>query len=102
VNLAVTTNLNGKSKGDTMATAQDLERHPQPDNSPCNRIMELQSRKQVIEEWLATEDIPDRFVGDMREMLPAIERELTVLMDQHSATKSAASNKNFELGDRRP
>jgi hypothetical protein len=71
---------------------------PQPDNSPCDQIMELQSRKEVIEGWLATNDIP-AFSSVLQEMLTSVEAKLTVLRDQHSATKSAATNNRLELDE---
>jgi hypothetical protein len=64
---------------------------PQPETSPCDRIMELQSRKQVIEHWLAMASTP-AFSNVMQEMLTSVEAELTVLRHQHFTTKHLAAN----------
>jgi hypothetical protein len=73
----------------------------QPDNSRCDRIMELQSRRQVIENWLSTADIPDQFVGDIQEMMAVIEAELAVLRDQLFMTRCPPANKRLDVNDRR-
>jgi hypothetical protein len=71
----------------------------QSDNSMCERIIELQSRRQVIERWLATVGTHEHS-NAMQEMLAAVEAELTALREQHSATKYLATNNRLELDDR--
>ena len=66
----------------------------QPEKSPCDRIMELQSRKQMIEHWLATVNTP-AFSSVMQEMLTSVEAELIVLRHRHFATKYPATDNNI-------
>ena len=72
---------------------------PQPDNSLFDRIMELHSRKQVIEHWLATAPTPAIFAV-MQDMLSSVESELAVLRHEHFANISSIS-KRWSLDDRR-
>jgi hypothetical protein len=73
----------------------------QSGNSMCERIIELQSRKQVIDQWLATAGVSARFSSDLQEMLTAVEAELTVLRGQYFATKYPTKNKRLELDNSR-
>jgi hypothetical protein len=71
----------------------------QSDNSMCERIIELQSRRQVIERWLATA-CTHEYSNAMQEMLASVEAELTVLRDQLPATKYLATYNRLEFDDR--
>jgi hypothetical protein len=59
------------------------------------RMMELQSRKEVIERWLTTDGIPFQLLGalqDLQEMLATVESELTELQDRHSVPRNVVEN----------
>jgi hypothetical protein len=76
-----------------------VSERPQTENSPCDRLMELQSRKQVIERWLATPAISAQYSSVLQEMLAAVEAELTALSNRHFTTKYLATNKRLQLDD---
>jgi hypothetical protein len=46
------------------------------------QIMELESRKEVIKEWLSSPDIPSHLVEVLQEMLATTERQLAALRSQ--------------------
>jgi len=46
------------------------------------QMMELESRMEVIQEWLSSPDIPSEHVEGLREMLATTERQLAALRSQ--------------------
>ncbi len=49
---------------------------------PWRLMMELESRKEVIEGWLSSSDIPPQLVEVLKEMLAATEQELQAARSQ--------------------
>jgi hypothetical protein len=49
---------------------------------PWRQIMELESRKEVIECWLSRSDIPSQLVEVLQEMLATTERQLQAIRSQ--------------------
>ena len=56
---------------------------PEMSREPCWRqIMELESRKAVIEGWLSSPDTPSHLVEVLQEMLAIAERQLREVRSQ--------------------
>jgi len=56
--------------------------HPMSGEPAWRQIMELESRKEVIEEWLSSPDIPSQLVEILQEMLATTERQLQAVRSQ--------------------
>ncbi len=50
--------------------------------SSWRQITELESRKEVIKEWLSSSEIPSHLVGVLQEMLATTERQLQAVKSQ--------------------
>jgi hypothetical protein len=55
------------------------------------QMLELESRKEVIERWLSSAIIPSQLVEVMEEMLTTTERQLEVLRKQDPANPGSAA-----------
>jgi hypothetical protein len=57
---------------------------------PWRQMLELESRKEVIEGWLSCSDVPNQLVEVLKEMLATTEHELQAVRSQrlHSTTSS--------------
>ncbi len=55
---------------------------PMSGESSWRQLMELESRKEVIQEWLSSPDIPAQLVGVLHEMLATTESQLEALRSQ--------------------
>jgi hypothetical protein len=56
---------------------------PEMSGEPCWRqMMDLESRKEVIERWLSSPDTPSHLVEVLQEMLAATERQLRAMRSQ--------------------
>jgi len=56
-----------------------------PGEPVWRQVIELQSRKEVIEGWLSSSVIPSQLVEVLQEMLAATELQLQVLRNQDSS-----------------
>ena len=61
-----------------------------PDDPSWRQVMELQSRKEVIERWLSSTTVPCQLVEALQEMLATTKRELQALEDQAGSNKSSS------------
>ena len=55
---------------------------PIPGEPSWRQMMELESRKEVIKEWLSRPDIPLEIVEALQEMLATTERHLQAMKNQ--------------------
>jgi hypothetical protein len=56
--------------------------HPMSGDPSWRQVMELESRKEVIKEWLSSPDIPSQNAEVLREMLATTERQLQAVRSQ--------------------
>jgi hypothetical protein len=62
---------------------------PMSGEATWRQVMEFESRKEVIKEWLSSPDIPSHLVETLQEMLATTEHQLDVLRGQgHDARSS--------------
>lgn len=61
-----------------------------PGDPAWQRVMELQSRKEVIERWLSSTAVPCQLVEALQEMLATTKRELQALEDQAGSNNSSS------------
>jgi hypothetical protein len=62
---------------------------------PWRQMMELESRKEVIEGWLSSSDIPAQLLEVLKEMLSTTQRQLQAVRSQ--GLDSATSSPRREL-----
>jgi hypothetical protein len=65
-----------------------FDRYEIPGEPVWRQMTELQSRKEVIEGWLASSVVPAHLVAVLQEMLAATELQLKLLRNQDSDSSS--------------
>ena len=63
---------------------------------PWRQMLELESRKEVIEGWLSCSDVPNQLVEVLKEMLATTEHELQAVRSQR--LDSTTSSRRRESG----